>query len=72
MTNDEYLKIFDSLPDSAISPTRVTAVVTGLSERTVRYHPKLPRRYISADRYGQQVGDVRRLLREGFHVGATR
>jgi hypothetical protein len=62
----ETLERFDALPDDAVSPTKITAVVTGLSERTVRYHPRLPRHYVSSDRYGQRVGDVRKLLREGF------
>jgi hypothetical protein len=62
----ELLERFDSLPDDAIAPTKLTATVTGLSERTVRYHPQLKRHWVSPDRYGQRVGDVRKLLREGL------
>jgi hypothetical protein len=59
----EVLRNFDSLPDDAVIPAAATAQLTSLSERTVRYHPKLKRHYVSAERYGQRVGDVRRLLR---------
>jgi hypothetical protein len=46
-------------------PTSVTAAVTGLSDRSVRRHPKLPHCYISRDRYGQRVSDIRALLSNG-------
>jgi hypothetical protein len=59
------LRSFDAQPDDAVLSTKATARITGLSERTVRYHPQLPRHYVSADRYGQRVGDVRKLLRDG-------
>jgi hypothetical protein len=62
----EALERFDALPDDAISPTKITAIITGQSERSVRYHPQLPRHYVSAERYGQRVGDVRQLLRDGW------
>jgi hypothetical protein len=62
----EVLERFDALPDDAVSPTKVTAIVLGLSERTVRYHPMLPRRQVSLGRYGQSVGDVRKLARDGI------
>lgn len=65
----EILERFDSLPDDAVVPTKVTATVTGLSERTVRYHPHLPRHEVSIGRYGQRVGDVRKLCREGIPEG---
>ena len=44
MTNElhEVLQRFDSLPDDAILPSRVTGIILGVSERTVRYHPQLP------------------------------
>jgi hypothetical protein len=68
MANDlhEALARFDSMPDDAILPTRITAIILGVSERTVRYHPNLPRRQISLQRYGQRVGDIRKLCREGM------
>ena len=62
----EILQRFDSLPDDAILPTKITGIVLGLSERTVRYHPHLPRKQIARGRYGQRVGDVRKLCREGM------
>lgn len=62
----EILELFDSLPDGAVVATKITATVLGLSERTVRYHPLLPRVQISPGRYGQRVSDVRRLCREGI------
>jgi len=68
MTNElhEALERFNSLPDDAILPSRVTGMILGLSERTVRYHPHLPRVQISRGRYGQRVRDIRRLCREGM------
>jgi hypothetical protein len=68
MANDlhEALARFNVLPDDAILPTRVTAIILGVSERTVRYHPCLPRVHISQQRYGQRVGDIRKLAREGM------
>jgi hypothetical protein len=59
------LSVFDAQPDNAVIPTDVTAAITGLSTRTVRYHPQLRRHYVSADRYGFRAGDIRRLLRQG-------
>jgi hypothetical protein len=64
------LQSFDAQPDDAVLSTKATARITGLSERTVRYHPQLPRHYVSADRYGQRVGDVRKLLRDGAALSA--
>jgi len=68
MTNElhEVLQRFDSLPDDAILPSRVTGIILGVSERTVRYHPQLPRVQISRGRYGQRVGDIRKLARKGM------
>jgi hypothetical protein len=68
MANDiqEQLSRFDAMPDDAILPTRVTAIILGVSERTVRYHPNLPRVQISLQRYGQRVRDIRKLAREGM------
>jgi hypothetical protein len=59
------IKNFDLLPNDAVLPTKATALILGLSERTVRKHPSLPRIYVSADRYGQRISDIRRLAREG-------
>jgi hypothetical protein len=60
------LERFAALPDEAVVPTSVTATILGVSERTIRYHPHLPRRQVSRGRYGQRVGDVRRLASEGI------
>jgi hypothetical protein len=68
MTNDlhEVLARFNVLPDDAVLPSQVTAIILGVSERTIRYHPHLPRVQISPARYGQRVGDIRKLCREGM------
>jgi hypothetical protein len=68
MANDlhEVLARFNVLPDDAVLPSQVTAIILGVSERTIRYHPNLPRVQISRGRYGQRVGDIRKLCREGM------
>ncbi len=68
MANDlhEAPARFNVLPDDAVLPSQVTAIILGVSERTIRYHPHLPRVKISRGRYGQRVGDIRRLCREGI------
>jgi hypothetical protein len=68
MANDlhEVLARFNVLPDDAVLPSQVTAIILGVSERTIRYHPNLPRVQISRGRYGQRVGDIRKLCRDGL------
>lgn len=68
MTNAlrEILECFDALPDDAVVPSKITAVILGLSERTIRYHENLRRVQLSVGRYGQRVGDIRKLTREGM------
>jgi len=68
MANDlhEALARFIVLPDDAVLPSQVTAIILGVSERTIRYHPNLPRVQISRGRYGQRVGDIRKLCRDGL------
>lgn len=66
----EILERFAALPDEAVVPSKVTAIILGTSERTIRYHPTLPRVQVSVGRYGQRVGDIRRLT--GASVGAAR
>jgi hypothetical protein len=61
----EALARFNVLPDDAVLPSQVTAIILGVSERTIRYHPNLPRVQISRGRYGQRVGDIRKLSRDG-------
>jgi hypothetical protein len=62
----EILERFDALPDDAVVSSRITAVILGLSEKTVRYHPGLSRVQLSVGRYGQRVGDIRKLVRNGM------
>jgi len=42
---------------------KITALVLGCAERTIRYHPKLKRIEISRGRYGFRVGNVREITR---------
>jgi hypothetical protein len=58
----ELLKRWPYLPDDAIVHSKVTAAVTGLSERTVRYDPRFKRIYLTPNRYGHRVGDIRKIL----------
>jgi hypothetical protein len=52
---------FDSLPDDAVVPRRVTAAVLHISERTVRR--SFPTVKLSARRRGNRVGDIRAIVR---------
>jgi hypothetical protein len=67
----EALQRFSALPDDAVVPSRITGMILGISERTIRYHPNLPRVQISRGRYGQRVGDIRKLCREGMPMKAA-
>jgi hypothetical protein len=58
----ELLKRWSSLPDEAVVNSKLTAAITGLSERTVRYDPRFERVYLTKTRYGQRVGDIRKML----------
>jgi hypothetical protein len=60
------LQRFDDLPDDAILPSKITGIILGMSERTIRYHPHLPCVQIARGRYGQRVGDIRKLCRQGI------
>lgn len=59
---NDLLKRWPYLPDEAIVHSKVTAAVTGLSERTVRYDPRFKRIYLTATRYGHRVGEIRKIL----------
>jgi hypothetical protein len=59
----ETLRDFDALPNSAVVSAPVVAALTGLCEKSIRHHPKLKRIYVSRDRYGYRVGELRALLR---------
>ena len=58
----ELLKRWPSLPDEAVVNSKLTAAITGLSERTVRYDPRFERVYLTKTRYGQRVGNIRKVL----------
>ena len=62
----EIIKHWDSLPDDAVVSTKITALVLGCAERTVRYHPNLERVPISRGRYGYRCGNVRKIARGEF------
>jgi hypothetical protein len=66
----EIIKHWDSLPDDAVVSTKITALVLGCAERTVRDHPDLERVAISVGRYGYRVGNVRKIAR-GELTGAA-
>ena len=60
----ELIANFDRLPDAALVPPRVAALVLGVNERTLRRHPDIiPRVKFSARRIGFRVGDIRALGR---------
>ena len=61
----EVLKHWDSLPDDAVVSTKITSLVLGCAEKTVRNHPQLIRIQVSQGRYGFRVGSLRRLVRGG-------
>jgi len=61
----EIIRNWDNLPDDAVVSPKITALVLGCAERTVRYHPDLTRVYISRGRYGFRVGNVRQIIRKG-------
>ena len=62
MTNQELkdaLELFASKPDDALETTEVTAAILGSCQRTVRYHPKLERIYVTPRKYNFRVGNIR-------------
>lgn len=54
----ELLRRWPLLPDDAVVPSKLTAAVTSLSERSIRCHPDLK----GKTRYGFRAGDVRKIL----------
>ena len=62
---NELLKRWPSLPDEAVVHVKVAAAVTGLSERTIRYDARFQRVYLTENRYGIRVGDIRKVLAGG-------
>ncbi len=57
----DILKRFDTLPDDAVVPTKVTAKIHNVSERTVRR--TYPSVQLSPGRKGQRVGTLRAMAR---------
>jgi hypothetical protein len=60
----EILNYFDQLPDSARVPLRVTALLIGESLRSLRRKKPLPTYPINGKMIGNQVGEIRQLMRE--------
>jgi len=61
----EVVKIFDTLPDSALVSYEVAEVVTGLHPKTLRNHPGLTRVRPSIKRECPTVGSLRQIMRGG-------
>jgi hypothetical protein len=57
------LAAFDSLPQDAIVPDAVAAVILAISIWTLRRENPVPRREISERRFGRRVGDLRAKVR---------
>jgi hypothetical protein len=57
----DILRHFDELPDDAVVPTRATAAIHGVSEKTVRR--AYPSVQLSPNRKGQRVGTIRAMSR---------
>jgi hypothetical protein len=73
MTRDailDFVKDFDRLPDDAIVGHQATEVLLGglVSSRQLRRKPPIPRRQISAQRFGFRAGDIRALIRGEFQI----
>jgi hypothetical protein len=66
----EIIKNFDKLPDDAIVPRKVTALLLGMSERTVRRGLPIPQRQITERILGHRVGDIRAMAR-GLPAGTA-
>ena len=68
----DLLKRWPSLPNEAIVHSKVVAAVTGLSERTIRYDPRLKRVYLTPNRYGFRVSNVKEILAGETTSGPSR
>jgi len=60
----EILRHFDQLPDWAVVPQKVTALLIGESARSLRRKKLIPAFPINGSLKGNRVGDIRKLLRE--------
>jgi hypothetical protein len=63
LTALEVLQNFDSLPDDAVVRRRVTAIVLGMCERTLRRTSPIKTVQITERIAGHRVGDIRKLIR---------
>jgi hypothetical protein len=61
-----------SKPDDALENAAVGAAFLDISERTLRYHPKAKRVYVTPTRYNYRVGNLREIARGGPDDGAAR
>jgi hypothetical protein len=61
--NFEFVRNWDALPDDAVVPTRIAAFFLGVSDKTVRNHPHLTKVWVSEDRCGFRVGQLRQIAR---------
>ena len=63
----ELLDRWPHMPAESLVNAKVAAAVLSLSERSIRYHEKLPRVYLGKSRYAFRVADIRKLLSgEGY------
>jgi hypothetical protein len=62
-TFTDKLKLFDKLPDDAIVNDDTSAVLLGISTKTLRRTNPVPVKKISTRRQGRRVGDIRALVR---------
>jgi hypothetical protein len=46
--------------------SKAAAAILGMSERSVRYHPNLPRVQVARGRYGFRKSDIEKLSRDGW------
>jgi hypothetical protein len=57
------VKQFDSYPDDMVLGPMPTAILLGITERTLRATPPIPKRRITLQKVGYRVGDIRALVR---------
>jgi hypothetical protein len=59
----ESIKNFDALPQDAVVSPKVAALILGVSERTLRRAPPVPKVKLSSQRSGFRVGSLREFVR---------
>ncbi len=60
---NKAIQAFDHLPDDAIVPDRVAAVLLNISVWTLNRTNPIPKRHITERRNGRRAGDLRSLIR---------